>query len=82
MGANDAQGTNEQIGEICKSHGKKAHISRLPTDFMNGLAKLGGWLHFPLNPERLPKLTEIYISSNEKIENALGMERMPVEAIR
>ena len=41
---------------------------------------MGGWLHLPLNPERLRKLTENYISSNEKIKKALGVERMPVDA--
>ena len=42
--------------------------------------QLGSWLHLPLNPERLRKLTENYISSNEKIKKALGVERMPVDA--
>jgi hypothetical protein len=47
---------------------------------MNGVAKVGGWLHLPLNPERLRKLTENYISSNAKIKKALEVERMPVGA--
>ena len=47
---------------------------------MNGVAKVGGWLHLPLNPERLRKLTENYISSNAKIKNALGVDKMPVSA--
>ena len=34
----------------------------------------------PLNPERLRKLTENYVSSNEKIKKALGISRMPVSA--
>lgn len=80
MGDDDALSTNELIEEICKSLGKKAHIWRLPKGLMNGLARVGGWLHLPLNPERLRKLTENYISSNEKIKNALGVERMPVDA--
>ena len=80
MGDDEALSTNELIEEICKSLGKKAHIWRLPKGLMNGVAKLGGWLHLPLNPERLRKLTENYISSNEKIKKALGVERMPVDA--
>ena len=80
MGDDEALSTNELIEEICKSLGKKAHIWRLPKGLMNGVAKVGGWLHLPLNPERLRKLTENYISSNEKIKNALGVERMPVSA--
>ena len=80
MGDDEALSTNELIEEICKSLGKKAHIWKLPKGLMNGVAKVGGWLHLPLNPERLRKLTENYISSNEKIKKALGVERMPVDA--
>lgn len=80
MGDDEALSTNELIEEICKSLGKKAHIWKLPKGLMNGIAKLGGWLHLPLNPERLRKLTENYISSNAKIKAALGVERMPVDA--
>lgn len=80
MGDDEALSTNELIEEICKSLGKKAHIWKLPKGFMNGVAKIGGWLHLPLNPERLRKLTENYISSNEKIKKALGVDKMPVDA--
>ena len=55
------------------------HLQR--TDCIDYAGKqVGGWLHLPLNPERLRKLTENYISSNEKIKKALGVERMPVDA--
>ena len=80
MGDDEALSTNELVEEICKSLGKKAHIWRLPKGLMNGVAKVGGWLHLPLNLERLRKLTENYISSNEKIKKALGVKRMPVGA--
>lgn len=80
MGDDEALSTNELIEEICKSLGKKARIWRLPKGLMTGIAKIGGWLHLPLNPERLQKLTENYVSSNEKIKKALGVEKMPVDA--
>ena len=80
MGDDEALSTNELIEEICKSLGKKAHIWHLPKGLMNGVAKIGGALHLPLNPERLRKLTEDYVSSNAKIKKALGVERMPVDA--
>ena len=80
MGDDEALSTNELIEEICKSLGKKAHIWKLPKGMMTGLAKLGGILHLPLNPERLQKLTENYVSSNAKIKKALGVEKMPVDA--
>ena len=80
MGDDEALSTNELIEEICMSLGKKAHIWRLPKGLMTGVAKVGGWLHLPLDSERLRKLTENYISSNAKIKAALGVERMPVDA--
>ena len=80
MGDDEALSTNELIEEICKSLGKKAHIWKLPKSLMNGVAKLEGALHLPLDSERLRKLTENYISSNEKIKKALGVEKMPVDA--
>ena len=80
MGDDEALSTNELIEEICKSLGKKAHIWKLPKGLMNGVAKIGGALHLPLDSERLRKLTENYISSNEKIKKVLGVEKMPVDA--
>lgn len=80
MGDDDALSTNELIEVICESLGKKAHIWKLPKGLMNGVAKIGGWLHLPLDPERLRKLTENYISSNAKIKAALGVEQMPIDA--
>ncbi len=80
MGDDEALSTNELIEIICSSFGKKAHIWRLPKGLMIGMAKVGGWLHLPLNPERLRKLTENYVSSNAKIKAALGIEQMPVRA--
>ena len=80
MGDDEALSTNELIEEICKSLGKKPHIWKLPKGMMTGFAKIGGWLHLPLNPERLRKLTESYVSSNAKIKKALGVVRMPVNA--
>lgn len=80
MGDDEALSTNELIEEICKSLGKKARIWRLPKGLMTGIAKVGGFLHLPLNPMRLQKLTENYVSSNAKIKAALGVDKMPVDA--
>lgn len=80
MGDDEALSTNELIEVICESLGKKAHIWSCPRFLMAGVAKVGGWLHLPLNPERLRKLTENYISSNAKIKVALGVEKMPADA--
>ena len=80
MGDDEALSTNELIEEICKSLGKKPHIWKLPKGLMNGVAKMGDKLHLPLNSERLRKLTENYVSSNEKIKKALGVTKMPIDA--
>lgn len=80
MGDDEPLSTNELIEIICSAVGKKAHIWRIPVGLMTFCAKVGGWLHLPLNPERLRKLTENYVSSNVKIKKALGISRMPVSA--
>lgn len=80
MGDDDALSTNELIEVICSALGKKAHIWRIPRGLMDAVAKVGGWLHLPLNPLRMQKLTENYVSSNEKIKKALGIDRFPVDA--
>ncbi|HOM64174.1 MAG TPA: nucleoside-diphosphate-sugar epimerase, partial [Dysgonamonadaceae bacterium] len=69
--------TNELIRLISESVGKKSHIWKLPKGFMGAAASLGGALKLPLNKERLRKLTENYVVSNEKIKRALGIEKMP-----
>ena len=80
LGDDDALSTNELIGVICEALGKKARIWRIPQALMNAVATLGGWLHLPLNPLRMQKLTENYVSSNAKIKQALGIERFPIDA--
>lgn len=80
MGDDDALSTNELIEVICQTLGKKAHIWRIPKGVMNGIANIGGWLHLPLNPLRMQKLTENYVSSNAKIKQSLGIEKFPVDA--
>ena len=81
MGDDEALSTNELIEVICSALGKKAHIWRIPRGLMNGAARLGDWLHLPLNSLRMQKLTENYVVSNAKIKAALGMTAMPVRAV-
>ena len=72
--------TNELIRLINESLGKKTRIWKLPKSFMTNAAGICGALHLPLDKERLRKLTENYVVSNEKIKRALGIEKMPVSA--
>lgn len=80
MGDDEALSTNELIGVICEALGKRAKIWHWSKGFMTWCAKVGGVLHLPLNPDRLQKLTENYVSSNMKIKKALGIIEMPVRA--
>lgn len=80
MGDDEALSTNELIELMCGVMGKKARIWRISKGFMTFCAKVGGCLRLPLNPERLRKLTENYVASNDKIKSALGIDRMPVKA--
>lgn len=76
----EALSTNELIEVMCSVLGKKAHIWKIPKGVMSGVSKVGGWLHLPLNPLRMQKLTENYVSSNAKIKKVLGIDRFPVGA--
>jgi hypothetical protein len=46
---------------------------------IQSLAKLGDLLRLPITTERLQKLTESYVVSNQKIKSAIG-KRLPVSA--
>ena len=80
MGDDEALSTNELIALMCEAMGKEPHIWKMNKKMMESCAGLGTLLHLPLNTERLRKLTENYVVSNEKIKAALGIERMPVRA--
>ena len=80
MSDDEALSTNELIALMCEVMGKEPHIWKMNRKMMEGCAGLGTLLHLPLNTERLRKLTENYVVSNEKIKSALGIDRMPVRA--
>lgn len=71
--------TNELIQLLGKSLNKKSSIWSIPTSWIKGVAKLGDVLHLPLNSQRLQKLTENYVVSNQKIVAAMG-KPFPVTA--
>ena len=81
MGDDEALSTNELITLMCEAMGKAPHIWKMNRKMMEGCAGLGTLLHLPLNTERLRKLTENDVVSNEKIKAALGIEWMPVRAV-
>jgi len=77
----EALSTNELIRLISDSLGKRAIIWNVSPKLINMIAKMGDRIGMPLNTERLKKLTESYIISNQKIKNALGIKQMPIRAI-
>jgi nucleoside-diphosphate-sugar epimerase len=69
--------TNELIQLLGKSLDRKSRILNLSQNVISSMAKLGDHLHLPLNSERLQKLTENYVVSNQKIVKAIG-KALPV----
>ena len=76
----EALSTNELIKLMASSQSKKARIWCIPAKFIKTIARVGDSLHLPLNSERLKKLTESYLVSNQKIKIALAIDKMPVTA--
>lgn len=64
--------TNELIKLLGASLNKKSRIVNIPSSWIKKGASLGDYLHLPLNSERLQKLTENYVVSNDKIIKAIG----------
>lgn len=59
--------TNDLIRLIAESKAKKYRIWNVPKSIIKLFSKMGDFLKLPLNSERLNKLTETYIVSNNKI---------------
>ena len=64
--------TNEVISILAKSQNKKLKILKIPVGVIISLAKLGDLFRLPLTTERLKKLTESYVVSNQKIKSSIG----------
>jgi len=73
--------TNQLVTLMAESLNKKARIWNLNQKLIRQLAKAGDIFQLPLNSERLKKLTESYLVSNQKLKNALGIEKMPINAV-
>ena len=66
--------TKDLVSSIGESINKKVTILNIPKGVINIIAKLGDVLPFPINSERVQKLTENYVVSNSKIKEALNTE--------
>ena len=71
--------TNELIKLIAETHGRKPFILNIPKYLIKSLSKLGDIFRLSINTERLIKLTETYVVSNQKIKNAIN-KPFPVSA--
>ncbi len=76
----EAISTIELIKLISESKNKKPRIWGINKRLIINFAKLGNIIPFPLNTERLQKLTESYVVSNKKLKKALGIKSMPISA--
>ncbi len=63
--------SNELIKLISESQYKVSRIWNIPPIFIKILFRFGDLIKLPFNTERLNKLTENYIVSNNKIKNAI-----------
>lgn len=71
--------TNELVRLIASELNSSASILPISKGLVKAIARMGDWLPLPLNSERLEKLTENYVVSNQKLLTALGMP-LPVTA--
>ena len=71
--------TIDLIKLMSESQGKAYYIWNLPKSIIKTLSKMGDFLKLPLNSERLNKLTETYIVSNNKIKTAIN-KPLPLSA--
>ena len=72
--------TNELVRIIAKTSGKKEKLWQISAGLISGVAKLGDKIKLPLNTERLKKLTENYVVSNQKIKTALNIDSLPISS--
>ena len=66
--------TNEIISLMAKSNNKKTIIFNVYPFIIKIIAKTGDVIPLPLNSEKLKKLTESYMVSNEKLKKYIGKE--------
>lgn len=70
--------TNALVKIISEVIGEKEKIWNVNKNFIELISKLGDILSLPLNSERLKKLTESYVVSNQKIKKELNLTILPI----
>lgn len=74
----EALSTNDVVSILAESNGQKANLWHVSKPIIKFIAKIGNLLHLPLNTEKLNKLTENYVVSNQKLKTAIG-EDLPLK---
>lgn len=64
---------------IASVTGKKEKVWKIPKGVVEVVAKIGDIFRLPVTSEKLGKMTENFIVSNDKLKLALQMKKMPVE---
>lgn len=72
--------TNELVCIIGSVLKKEVSLWEIPIGLITNLVKVGDVIPFPLNSERLKKLTQSYVVSNSKVKTALGIQKLPLTA--
>lgn len=71
--------TNELVRLIASELSTRANILSIPQVLVKTIARVGDWLPLSLNSERLEKLTENYVVSNQKLLTTIGLQ-LPITA--
>ncbi|MCF2876599.1 MULTISPECIES: NAD-dependent epimerase/dehydratase family protein [unclassified Tenacibaculum] len=74
---NQSISAKELVMNIGEAINKKVIIFNTPKIIINFLGKIGNIIPFPINTEKIHKLTSNYVVSNKKIKQALG-KKMPL----
>ncbi len=67
-----ALSTNEVIYILSESQNRTPKIWKVSRGLIQFIAKIGNLFRLPLNEERLQKLTDSYVVSNQKIKSVIG----------
>lgn len=71
--------TSEVVNILSASLNKNGRLWKISPGLIRLLAKIGDTLHLPLTTERLSKLTENYVVSNDKLKKAIN-KPLPLSA--
>jgi len=72
--------TTQVVKIISDSTGSGVKLWKISPALLKNLALFGDFFSLPLNSDRLAKLTENYLVSNQKIKNALQIDHLPITA--